>query len=193
MNAGMGTDLFSAYSEPESMNVNQFDFDKRVTNVDYSPEVEPQTQHIPQHETQPQQILQQQVLQQQQQPIQSKSMIYNQSELLQDINESELKAQMSMLKQEIETHKKQQKMQYRDSYEKKSLIDTIFSKKKEMIRFFSIALIVVLALSMHEIFSDLVKDYIDNNDMSKNKELTLKFLYPIGIFILAWGIKVASK
>lgn len=187
MNAGMGTDLFSAYSEPESMNVNQFDFDKRVTNVDYSPEVEPQ------HETQPQQILQQQVLQQQQPQIQSKSMIYNQSELLQDINESELKAQMSMLKQEIETHKKQQKMQYRDSYEKKSLIDTIFSKKKEMVRFFSIALIVVLALSMHDIFSDLVKEYIDNNDMSKNKEITLKFLYPVSVFILAWGIKVFSK
>lgn len=187
MNAGMGTDLFSAYSEPESINVNQYDFDQRVANVSYSPEIEPQTQPI----QEPQQV-QQPVQQVQQQPP-SKSMIYNQSELLQDINESALKEQMHVLKQEIETQKKQQQMQYRENYEKKSLIDAIFNKKKEMIRFFSISLIIVLALSMHEIFSEFVKEYIDSNDLSKNKEITLKFLYPISIFILAWGIKVFSK
>ena len=188
MNAGMGTDLFSAYSEPESINVNQFDFDQRVTNVNYSPDIEHQSQSIPE----PQQV--QQPPQVQQQPIQStKSMMYNQSELLQDINESALKEQMHVLKQEIETQKRQQQMQYRENYEKKSLIDAIFNKKKEMIRFFSIALIIVLALSMHEIFSEFVKEYIDSNDLSKNKEITLKFLYPISIFILAWGIKVFSK
>lgn len=187
MNAGMGTDLFSAYSEPESINVNQYDFDQRVANVSYSPEIEPQTQPI----QEPQQV--QQPIQQVQQQPPSKSMIYNQSELLQDINESALKEQMHVLKQEIETQKKQQQMQYRESYEKKSLIDAIFNKKKEMVRFFSIALIIVLALSMHEIFSEFVKEYIDSNDLSKNKEITLKFLYPISIFILAWGIKVFSK
>lgn len=187
MNAGMGTDLFSAYSEPESINVNQYDFDQRVANVSYSPEIEPQTQPI----QEPQQV--QQPIQQVQQQPPSKSMIYNQSELLQDINESALKEQMHVLKQEIETQKKQQQMQYRENYEKKSLVDAIFNKKKEMIRFFSIALIIVLALSMHEIFSEFVKEYIDSNDLSKNKEITLKFLYPISIFILAWGIKVFSK
>ena len=188
MNAGMGTDLFSAYSEPESINVNQYDFDQRVANVSYSPEIEPQTQPI----QEPQQV-QQPIQQVQQQQPPSKSMIYNQSELLQDINESALKEQMHVLKQEIETQKKQQQMQYRENYEKKSLVDAIFNKKKEMIRFFSIALIIVLALSMHEIFSEFVKEYIDSNDLSKNKEITLKFLYPISIFILAWGIKVFSK
>ena len=187
MNAGMGTDLLSAYAEPESINVNQFDFDQRVTDVSYSPDIEPQTQPIKESEQihQPSQQLQQQPP--------SKSMIYNQSELLQDINESALKEQMHVLKQEIETQKKQQQMHYRESYEKKSLVDAIFNKKKEMIRFFSIALIIVLALSMHEIFSEFVKEYIDSNDLSKNKEITLKFLYPISIFILAWGIKVFSK
>lgn len=187
MNAGMGTDLFSAYSEPESININQYDFDQRVANVSYSPEIEPQTQPI----QEPQQV--QQPIQQVQQQPPSKSIMYNQSELLQDINESAMKEQMHVLKQEIETQKKQQQMQYRESYEKKSLIDAIFNKKKEMIRFFSIALIIVLALSMHEIFSEFVKEYIDSNDLSKNKEITLKFLYPISIFILAWGIKVFSK
>lgn len=187
MNAGMGTDLFSAYSEPESININQYDFDQRVANVSYSPEIEPQTQPI----QEPQQV--QQPIQQVQQQPPSKSIMYNQSELLQDINESAMKEQMYVLKQEIETQKKQQQMQYRESYEKKSLIDAIFNKKKEMIRFFSIALIIVLALSMHEIFSEFVKEYIDSNDLSKNKEITLKFLYPISIFILAWGIKVFSK
>ena len=187
MNAGMGTDLFSAYSEPESINVNQYDFDHRVDNVSYSPDIEPQTQPI----QEPQQV--QQPIQQMQKQPPSKSMIYNQSELLQDINESALKEQMHVLKQEIETQKKQQQMQYRENYEKKSLIDAIFNKKKEMIRFFSISLIIVLALSMHEIFSEFVKEYIDSNDLSKNKEITLKFLYPISIFILAWGIKVFSK
>ena len=48
----------------------------------------------------------------------SKSMIYNQSELLQDINESALKEQMHVLKQEM----KHITMQYRESYERGSLI-----------------------------------------------------------------------
>ena len=191
MNAGMGTDLFSAYSEPESINVNQYDFDQRVANVSYSPDIEPQTQPI-QELQQVQQPIQQQIQQVQQQPP-SKSIIYNQSELLQDINESAMKEQMHVLKQEIETQKNKQQMQYRENYEKTSLIDAIFNKKKEMIRFFSIALIIVLALSMHEIFSEFVKEYIDSNDLSKNKEVTFKFLYPISIFIIAWGIKVFSK
>ena len=121
MNAGMGTDLFSAYSEPESINVNQYDFDQRVENVRYSPDIEPQTQPIQEPQQPTQQI--------QQQPP-SKSMIYNQSELLQDINESALKEQMHVLKQEIETHKKQQQMQYRESYERRSLMMLYSIRKK---------------------------------------------------------------
>ena len=116
----MGTDLFSAYSEPESINVNQYDFDQRVENVRYSPDIEPQTQPIQEPQQPTQQI--------QQQPP-SKSMIYNQSELLQDINESALKEQMHVLKQEIETHKKQQHAIQRKLREE-IVIDAIFNKKK---------------------------------------------------------------
>ena len=127
MNAMSGTDLFSAYSEPESVNVSNLDYAaKPVANLEYSPEVEtfepgpaPNVAKIAPKVPSPPQP-------------EGRSMVYDQSELLQNINETKLKEQMNILKQEIETQKKTQQVQYRENYEKKSFIDSFFKKKKEM-------------------------------------------------------------
>jgi hypothetical protein len=182
-----GTDLFSAYSDPEIIDVNNFDFDKKVSNVDYSPNMSTEPQQQQQQQQQPQEQ------QMPRQIMQDKSGTYNQSELLQDINESELKNQMQVLKSEIENQKKSKQIEYKDSYEKKSMYDTVFSKQREMIRFFSIALIIVFAISMHQTLSEMLKDYLENTNLSKNKEILLKFMFPVSIFVLAWILKIFVK
>lgn len=191
MNTQFGTDLYSAYSEPETVDVNSFDFDKKVTNVEYSPNMSIEPEH-----QQHQQQQQQQQPQEQQLPrqiMQDKSSIYNQSELLQNINESELKNQMQVLKKEIENQKRSKQIEYKESYEKKSMFDRVFSKQREMIRFFSIALIIVFAMSVHQTLSEMLKDYLENTNLSRNKETLLKFMYPVSLFVLAWIIKATVK
>ena len=185
MNAMPGTDLFSAYSEPESMNVSNLDYASRpVSNIEYSPEVEtgpaPQVQEMPQKSAPSP-------------PRPEGTMVYDQSELLQNINESKLKEQMNVLKQEIDQQKKAQHVQYKESYEKKSFIDSFFRKKKEMIRFVSVSLIIMFALALHQILSELLGEYIDTKDMSRNKELITKFLYPISILATAWILKTINS
>ena len=182
MNSMAGTELFTAYSEPESMNVSNLDYaSKPVSNIEYSPEVEtaPTPQMVPNSAPSPPQP-------------ESKSMVYDQSELLQNMNEAKLKEQMNVLKQEIEQQKKTQQVQYRESYEKKSFIDMFFKKKKEMVRFVSVSLIIMFALALHQIIADLVGEYIDTNDMSRNKVLITKFLYPVSILATAWILKTLN-
>jgi len=189
MNAQMyGTDLYSAYSEPETVDVNNFDFDKKVSNVEYSPEFSTNTEYPEQH-SQQQPMMQQQP----QQIIQDKSSTYNQSELLQNINEADLKNQMNVLKKEIENQKKSNQLQYKDSYERKSIFDRFLSKKREMIRFVSIALIIIFSLSMHQTLSEILKDYLENTNISRNKEVLVKFMYPVALFLVAWIIKATVK
>ena len=182
MNAMAGTELFTAYSEPESMNVSNIDYaSKPVSNIEYSPEVAPGPPPKPPTKSSPSYP----------QP-EAKSMVYDQSELLQNINESKLRQQMDVLKQEIDQQKKVQQVQYRESYEKKSFIDMFFKKKKEMIRFLSVSLIIIFALAMHQILSDLIGEYIDTNDMSRNKELLTKLLYPTSVLMTAWILKTLN-
>ena len=192
MNAQMyGTDLYSAYSEPETVDVNNFDFDKKASNVEYSPEFSTNTEYPEQQSQQQQQPMMQQ--QPPQQIIQDKSAIYNQSELLQNINEADLKNQMNVLKKEIENQKRSNQLQYKDSYERKSLFDRFLSKKREMIRFVSIALIIIFSLSMHQTMSEILKEYLENTNISRNKEVLIKFMYPVALFLVAWIIKATVK
>lgn len=195
MNSGFGTDLFAAYAEPESVDPNNFDYERKVSNSNSEHFSNSDSQPQPQQQEQEQQQQQHQQHQQQQhsQESQQDRSMYNQSELLQDISDSNLKSQMTVLKKEIAQQKKADQVQYKDSFEQKSLLETIFHKKREMIRFFSISLIIIFALSTHQIISDVLLEYLDNTNISKNKEVLIKCAYPLCIFILAWIIKVVSK
>lgn len=174
------TDLFSAYSQPEQLNVNEFDFDKRVKNVEYSPDVEVNSRENIESINQNSQ-------QKQVQP--SKSVIYDQGELLQNINDENIKQQMNILKKELEAEKRKKQIEYKENYEKTSLIDSFMKKKKEMLRFFSLSLIIIFALSLHDIFTLYIKEYIDSTNLTENKEILTRFAYPLGIFIIAWILK----
>jgi hypothetical protein len=187
MNAQMfGTDLSSAYSEPDNMDLNNFDFDKKVTNIDYNSEFDrqPLEQKNEINQNQPNN---------QDQSSKRISAAYNQSEIFQDMNETNLRSQMASLKNEINNQKKINQIQYKESFERKSIIDRVFSKKREMIRFISISLIIIFALSMHQTFNEFLKDYVSNTDLSRNKEAMVRLSYPLGIFIAAWLLKVMVR
>lgn len=74
-----------------------------------------------------------------------------------------------------------------------SYIDKLFAKKKEVWKFLQLALIVVLALSLHHLIEHYLKYYINNTDLSFERELFIRLLYPLAIIFLMWNFKVFAK
>lgn len=92
------------------------------------------------------------------------------------------------LQMELEKQKNLNKKEY---YE--PLYDRFISKKKDVMKLFNIALTVLLAISLHFVFSDLIKSYLQNNDFTYNKEILIKFLYPFSVLMILWSFKVFNK
>lgn len=72
-------------------------------------------------------------------------------------------------------------------------VDKLFAKKKEVWKFLQMALIVVLALALHHVIEHYLKYYINNTDLSFERELFLRLLYPIAVLFLLWNFKVFYK
>ena len=73
------------------------------------------------------------------------------------------------------------------------LYDRYLSKKKDVFKLMSIALTVLFAISVHFVMGDLIKSYLRNNDFSYNKEVLLKFSYPMTVLLMLWSLKVFNK
>lgn len=98
-------------------------------------------------------------------------------------------AKIALLVNEL---KKQQKltanMQQQSSY-----IDKLFSKKKDLLKIIQFSLIIVLAMSIHFIIDYYLKYYIKNNDLSFERELIIRLIYPLSIIFIIWNFKTFLK
>ena len=66
--------------------------------------------------------------------------------------------------------------------------DRLFSKKKELFKFLQSGLIILFAISLHFILDFALKNYLETHDVSKNREMWIRALYPIGVLFVAWNI-----
>ena len=92
------------------------------------------------------------------------------------------------LQMELEKQKNLNKKEYSEP-----LYDRFISKKKDVMKLFNIALTVLLAISLHFVLSDLIKLYLQNNDFTYNKEILIKFMYPLSVLMILWSFKVFNK
>jgi hypothetical protein len=76
---------------------------------------------------------------------------------------------------------------------KPNYFDKLASKKKDMYKFMQSALIVIFALSVHFLISHYFSWYIDNHDISFEREILLRLLYPIGILFVGWNVLLVIK
>jgi hypothetical protein len=88
---------------------------------------------------------------------------------------------------------KKQQMLTAKMQEQSGYLDKLFSKKKDMLRILQLALIIVLAMSIHFIIDFYMKFYIKNNDLSFERELLLRMLYPVGLIFILWNMKAFLK
>lgn len=173
-----GTDLFSAY-QPLNQNSSLLDNFNDDSVRDNSPKIE-QKQEIPQ-----------------QQPIKRID-----NDQVQSVSTNNMYDASSFNKQYEQEQKilyavnelKKRKEQYvQQTSNNNSYIEKLFSKKKEIVRLFQFALIIVLGLSIHFIIKHYLKIYIADHDFSQERQLFIRVLYPVAILFVLWNLKVFVK
>jgi hypothetical protein len=82
----------------------------------------------------------------------------------------------------------QQQMYYANLPSEPSYWDKMVSKKKEVMRFLQSAMIILLAISIHTVIDFVLKHYLQQYDLSYEKELLIRVLYPVGVLLIAWNI-----
>lgn len=71
--------------------------------------------------------------------------------------------------------------------------DKLATKRKDVMRVIQLSLVIVLALSLHFIVDHYLQNYIKNHDLSFERELILRALYPIAIIFVIWNMKAFMK
>lgn len=73
-----------------------------------------------------------------------------------------------------------------------SIIDKYIKRKKDMIKLFTLSLLILLALSLNDIIKVYVNKYILGNEMSGNKELYTRLGVPLSIYLVMWTLKALN-
>lgn len=74
-----------------------------------------------------------------------------------------------------------------------SLYDRFLSKKKDVFKLLAISLTILLAMSTHFVMLDLIRNYLNNNDLSRGRETLVRMGYPLGVLFVLWSLKVFNK
>lgn len=71
-----------------------------------------------------------------------------------------------------------------------SYVERMMRKRKDVIKMFSIALIILLALSIHNLVKSAMKHVIKQYDLPKTKQLMLRLGYPLVVLFFMWNQRV---
>jgi hypothetical protein len=74
-----------------------------------------------------------------------------------------------------------------------SYFDRLFGKKKELLRLLQMALIVTLGISLHFLIDFYIKKYISDNEISFERQLIIRIIYPLAVIFLLWNLRVFIK
>lgn len=89
--------------------------------------------------------------------------------------------------------KKQQKNTASAAVENQSYVDKLYARRKELWKALQISFIVLLAISIHFVIDHYLKLYINNTDLSFERELFIRMLYPLAIVFILWNLKTFVK
>lgn len=104
------------------------------------------------------------------------------------LNDNERK--INELQQQLKT---QTELNMKMNQDVHTIYDRFASKKKDVMKLLSFSFTILLAISLHFVISDLIKNYLINNDFSANKEQFIRISYPLLVFGLMWSLKVFNK
>lgn len=198
-----GTDLMSAYQQPlvgSNYASNAFDnsyanFLGEESHEDEKPVAQPQQ---PKQKLQIQDTKQsaQKFTEQPQQNVdfnQHYQQQYSQQYDANTINrqydqEQRLVKAINQLKKQKQESFVQQQYQSQPSY-----FDKLFGKKKEVGKVLQLSLIIVLGLSIYYLIDHYLSQYISEHDLSFERQLFIRLLYPLSILFILWNLRVFIK
>jgi len=67
--------------------------------------------------------------------------------------------------------------------------DAMVNKRKDVLKMVCISVIILLAISCHNVVDFGLKEFIMNNDFSFKQELGVRMIYPAVVLFLLWNIK----
>jgi hypothetical protein len=106
-------------------------------------------------------------------------------------------AQQSQQQQKLSTLTLEQQQQLVQHFtqqqdQQPGYFESMFMKKREVLKTLVMAMIVLLAISLHSLIMFWLQDYFTTNKTSFKSELGLRFLYPLSIIFLIWNIKAIA-
>lgn len=73
-------------------------------------------------------------------------------------------------------------------YEDNSYWRKLVSKKKELWKFAQSAFIILFAISIHYVIDFLLRHWLEHHEISFEREVMLRLLYPVSVMFIAWNI-----
>jgi hypothetical protein len=109
--------------------------------------------------------------------------------------ENDVDQTINKLKTHLENQKKIKtlKDEIKSSKNNDSIIDKYIKKKKDVLKLLVMVLLVVLALSMHDIIKVYLNKYILSKDLTNREELYFRLAIPLTIYFIVWSMKAFSK
>lgn len=92
--------------------------------------------------------------------------------------------------QEMYYHEEPKQVIYVQQPQGESFFDRIASKRFEILKVFSFALIIVLAISIDRVNTYYLTQYVTNSILTGTQELLLRISYPITVLIIIWLLKL---
>lgn len=196
-----GTDLLSAYQQPlVGSNFAANPFDNSYANFLGEESHDEEKQMVQQ--PQPKQKLQIQESKPQQQKFteQPQNIDFNQQyqqQYSQPYDANTINRQYEQeqrLVKAISQYKKKKEESVQQQYANQpSYFDKLFGKKKELGKLLQVALIIVLGLSIYYLIDHYLSEYISERDISFERQLFIRLLYPLSILFILWNLRVFVK
>lgn len=71
--------------------------------------------------------------------------------------------------------------------------EKLFGKKRELYKVLQLSLIITLGLSLHFLIDHYLAKYLSENEMSFERQLLLRALYPAAVLFVLWNLRVFVK
>ena len=122
--------------------------------------------------------------------------VYNQPQQQQESGTQEVDAVIEKMQERIDKQKKINELKEEMKKTKTnndSIIDRYLKKKKDVLKLFALALLILLALSMNDLIKTYLGKYLLSNDLTDKNEMYLRLSVPLTIYFVIWTMKAFSK
>ena len=77
--------------------------------------------------------------------------------------------------------------------EQQSYFDKLFGKKKELYKVLQLSLMITFGISVHFFIDHYLTQYLAEHEMSFERQMFLRLLYPISVLFILWNLRVFVK